>query len=351
MTSFADPGNPANIYEALGLENVIGEMHDAAGVWEPQRYPANYSGMIDGNTRYVFPVPGQVWRLRCNQLGAKACMETKFPHVIRPAVMDGMNMSEAQRAIFVDLERERMVREGVKPVSSEENSMDRLAAAAEAKHEEFRAMGGSEYDIDCRIRDWELLPSSIEEFSQAFFSGAAAEKVTEMARWIQAQGSMVDPLRAPLDTELSYFGNFVAQSMLDLEEAYGIKAMHAEVFKVWVGVHGAYQMAKTMKTNFLFSGPAAAGKSYLGNVVRKSMIPPGVVVSVTRDTTCANQTIGDKVWSETDFRQLALVRASLTLARTRCSASTTPTRCRTGRWGWTRTESRWGRATPSRSAS
>ena len=181
----------------------------------------------------------------------------------------------------------------------------------------------------------------------------------KIAEWLLLQKeknpnfSMMAEERVPVARDLSHFANFVAHFTGDMEvrfllacpryltrekHEYGVKTLHAELLKIFVGVHGAYETCYDMKARAFLSLEKSTndappvqhhsqrcrrdrfvltvrepntdvpftGKSFMMNIVRKNLMVPGVVEATSRATKRAYETTTDKTNSIHMFDEIPL---------------------------------------------
>lgn len=300
-----DQPNPASLYERLGLDYAIESTTNAADYLQSQIVPANYKGVdAQGNTTMVFPRPDLVWQISPSQVSPRSFLETSFPHVVSPGLAPiPRTLTDEQRLVEEYLRNAEGISGTMSEVEKGKKSTDRLAEAAVKTLAAIDTGPGTDAEKSVLKSTWAQSTATMADFVQAITGGGANKVITKNAQWLvqnmEESASRGEAFSLMLeerivDPDLSAFGNFLADFMNTIEVSYGVKTAHAEVMKIYFGVHSAYWVNKSMKINFLLSGAAMTGKSYVANLIRRRLIPPGIVTSVSRKTKRADEVSTDQ---------------------------------------------------------
>lgn len=140
-----------------------------------------------------------------------------------------------------------------------------------------------EADVDATLRRFR--ERSIKYLANAWNPSAfVSEPIKIMAKVSGEMGSWTTgPLRI-IDTEMSAFGNLMADTMFGFENILRISTTHATLLRLLVNSLDAYRYEFNLHNNVLLVGAGAAGKSHLLETLEKVLFVEGTVSKVSHLT-------------------------------------------------------------------
>lgn len=104
-----------------------------------------------------------------------------------------------------------------------------------------------------------------------------SEPIKKMSLWSKELGTWTIDMPHIYDTELSYFGNMIAEEMIGFEKELRIATSHTIFLKLLVASMNAYWYKKgKLHLNLLLLGSGATGKSFIFDTLQDLLIPDTV---------------------------------------------------------------------------
>jgi len=94
------------------------------------------------------------------------------------------------------------------------------------------------------------------------------------------------------DPTMDLFANAMARFMIGLDTLCGVSNLHEEILMAWFAKDSVYERAYALKFNIIYSGPPAAGKSFILDCIKEFSIE-GTYREISHSTAKANTTEAD----------------------------------------------------------